>query len=232
MSELAASAGRADEDSVAEAVGIPLAVFTLPIGGRSWRIRAAQDHVSLMDAADRFFAFPFGLLLWESAPALAADLAEDKERIVGRSVLELGAGVGLPGIVARAAGAAAVRQTDHVSEALTLCRANAQANGVDGIELALANWDAWTDARTYDVIIGSDVVYERSAHASIAAILERNLAPGGRVLLADQGRQDTPRFVADLAAAGWQSDQRRRTVPALLPGGAEKVAIDIIELWR
>ncbi len=232
MSELATGGEQSTGDSVAEAVGIPLAVFTLPIAGRTWRVQAARDHDSLMAASDRFLAFPFGLLLWESAPALAADLAENAEIVTGKSLLELGAGVGLPGIVARAHGAAAVRQTDHISEALTLCRANAETNGVDGIELALANWDAWTDARSYDVIIGSDVIYERSAHAPLAAILECNLAPGGRVLLADQGRMDTPKFLDDLAAAGWKSQQRRRTIPALMRGGADTVDIDIIELWR
>ena len=216
---------------IAAAVGIPLQVFDFTIGGRSWHIQAARDHDSLMAASDRFFTFPFGLILWESAPALAAELGEEPERVAGRSVLELGAGVGLPGIVAQGAGAM-VRQTDHISEALDLCRANAEANGVDGIELALANWDAWTDDGRYDVIIGSDVVYERSAHAPLAAILERNLALGGRAIFTDQGRIDTPRFVADLTAAGWQSTQRRRLEPALMLGGADTVWIDVIELWR
>jgi predicted nicotinamide N-methyase len=211
---------------------VPLAEFTFRIAGRSWRILAARDHAALMAAADRFVAFPFGLLLWESAQALAEALADDKESVAGRSVLELGAGVGLPGIIARALGASAVRQTDHISEALALCRANAEKNGIDGIELALANWDAWTDAGSYDLIIGSDVVYERAAHAPLAAILDRNLAAGGRVLLADPGRQDTPLFLADLAAAGWKSARHRRTLAALLQGGAETVDIDIIELWK
>ncbi len=212
--------------------GVPLAEFKLALGGRKWRILAARDQDSLMAAADRFVAFPFGLLLWESALALSDALIEDKTTIAGRSVLELGAGVGLPGIIARALGAAAVRQTDHISQALALCRANAEANGIEGIEVGLANWDAWTDARSYDLIIGSDVVYERSAHAPLAAILDRNLAAGGRALLADPGRQDTPLFLADLAAAGWKSAQRRRSVGTLLPGGAESVDIDIIELWK
>lgn len=217
---------------VEAAVGVPLAKFEFTLAGRTWRIHAARDHASLMAAADGLVTFPFGLLLWESARALAEVLAENREMVAGRTVLELGAGVGMPGIIARALGAAAVRQTDHSSESLALCRANAEENGVEGIEVALANWDAWTDARTYDLIIASDVIYERAAHAPLAAILDRNLASGGRALLADPGRQDTPLFLADLAAAGWKSAQRRRTVPSVLPGGTETVAIDIIELWR
>jgi predicted nicotinamide N-methyase len=233
MSEKRRHGWQVANDAAEEAAGVPLATFQFSFAGRDWSIRAARDHESLMAAAERFVAFPFGLLLWESAQALAEVLADYRDLIVGRSVLELGAGVGFPGIVAGALGAASVRQTDHVFEALALCVANAKANGIEGIEVALANWDAWTDAGTYDLIIGSDVVYERSAHAALVAILDRNLAGGGRVLLADPGRQDTPLFLRDLADAGWQSQRRRRcTVPSMLPGGPDTVDVDIIELWR
>jgi methyltransferase-like protein 23 len=224
-----------DGDTLATAleksVGVPLAEFTFTIAGRDWRIQAARDHASLMGAVETYAAFPFGLLVWESAEALAAELAARPELAAGKSVLELGAGVGFPGIVARAVGAS-VRQTDNLAQALTLCRVNAEQNGVEGIELALANWDAWTETRTYDVIIGSDVIYERTAHAPLMAIVGRNLAPGGRVLIADPGRQDTPLFLAELAAAGWKSARHKRMVPSMMPGGADTVDVDIIELWR
>lgn len=235
--------GRATQDMTREdgsavvsdaeaSVGIPLAEFPLTLAGRSWGIVAARDHASLMAVIDNFVAFPFGLLLWESAVALADALAEQREKVAGKSVLELGAGVGLPGIVARYLGAAPVRQTDHITETLSLCRLNAERNGVSGIDLALANWDAWTDTETYDLIIASDVIYERAAHAALTAILDRNLKPGGRALFADPGRQDTPLFLGALAAAGWKSSRQQHTVEAMLPGGADEVGIDIIELWR
>lgn len=227
---------QADQVGVAtdleRSVGVPLAEFNFTIAGRTWRIEAARDHASLLSAVETYAAFPFGLLVWESAQALAEALAAEPDLVAGKTVLELGTGVGLPGIVARSLGAAAVRQTDNVAQALTLCRVNAQTNGVEGIELALANWDAWTDTRTYDVIIGSDVLYERTAHAPLAAILGRNLSPGGRVLIADPGRQDTPLFLRELESAGWKSTRRRREVPSMMPGGADMVDVDIIELWR
>lgn len=232
MSETTPESHGAAAGAAEVAFGVPLADFTFRIAGRTWTIRAARDQDALMVAADRFVAFPFGLLIWESAQALAEALAEDKGGVAGRSVLELGAGVGFPGIMARDLGAASVRQTDHISEALDLCRVNAAVNRVEGIELALANWDAWTDARRYDLIIGSDVIYERQAHAPLIAILDRNLAPGGRALIADPRRQDTPLFLADLATAGWKSARQSRKIKAMMQGGTDVVDIDIIELWR
>jgi predicted nicotinamide N-methyase len=219
-------------NALEHAIGIPLAEFAFDIEGRTWRIQAARDHASLMGAAETFAAFPFGLLVWESAQALAETLANDPGLVAGKRILEVGAGVGFPGIVARSLGAAAVRQTDNLTQALTLCEVNAAENGIDGIELAIANWDAWTDDRTYDLIMGSDVIYERTAHAPLAAILDRNLAPGGRALIADPGRQDTPLFLSELAAAGWKSARRQRSVDSMMPGGADMVDVDIIELWR
>lgn len=212
--------------------GVPLKVFSFEIGDRTWNVHAAEDHASLLAVADNFVAFPFGLLLWESACALARALTEDQAGFAGKSVLELGAGVGLPGVVARHLGAEPVRQTDHITEALELCRLNAAANGVSGIELALANWDAWNDSRSYDLIIGSDVIYERQAHAALAAILERNLAPGGRALFADPGRQDTPLFRQLMIERGWQLSSTAYPALSMFPSGPEVVTVDIIELRR
>jgi predicted nicotinamide N-methyase len=232
MGEVKQEDRRVAGSALEDAVGVPLAEFAFIIAGRTWRIQAAQDHASLMGAVETYAAFPFGLLVWESAQALAEALVEDPTIVAGKNILEVGAGVGFPGIVARSLGAAAVRQTDNLTQALTLCQVNAAQNGVDGIELAVANWDAWTDDRKYDLIIGSDVIYERTAHAPLAAILARNLSPQGRAIIADPGRQDTPLFVKELAEAGWKSAQRQRTVDSMMPGGAETVDVDIIELWR
>lgn len=212
--------------------GVPLASFSFHLGGRDWSIRAARDHAALLDVLDRFAEFPFGLLLWESGPALAAALTERASLVAGKRVLELGCGVGFPGIVARWLGAASVHQTDHIAEALQLARLNAGANGVHGIAHTLADWSRWNDAARYDVIIASDVLYDRAAHTAFAAVVERNLARGGRVLLTDPRRQDTPLYLAEAAAAGWHVTSESRTVPALLPGGADTLTIDVIELKR
>lgn len=211
---------------------IALETFRFEIGGRAWAIRAARDHAALLDLADRFAGFPFGLLLWESAPVLAEALCRRASQLAGRRVLELGCGVGFPGIVAAWLGAARVLQTDHVAEALDLCRGNAAANGVERLAQLQADWAALPDDDPYDVVIASDVLYDRASHAAFAATLERCLTPDGRVLITDPARQDTPAFLGMMAKDGWGIAQERRTSPALLPGGADTVAVDVIELTR
>ncbi len=85
--------------------------YTLTAAGRSWLIDAVKDQDRLLAAADHFDNFPYGLLLWDGAVVLADALAEIGS-LEGRSVLELGAGVGLTGLAARHLKASVV-QMDH-----------------------------------------------------------------------------------------------------------------------
>ena len=61
-------------------------------------------------------------------------------------VLELGAGTGLPGIVAASLGARVV-QTDRHEVALSICKRNGERNrersAVGAIEYRIADWSTW-----------------------------------------------------------------------------------------
>ena len=82
---------------------------------------------------------PYGFLLWESSVALARWIAAKPELLRGKGVLELGAGVGLPGLVARSLGAS-VTQTDHLPQTLALSSLNGMHNGVDRVHRFAADW--------------------------------------------------------------------------------------------
>lgn len=172
------------------------------VAGRPWQIAAAQDQDALLEDVETLDRPPYGLLLWESAVGLARWLAADAPRLCNSRLLELGAGVGLPGLVARWLGAQ-VCQTDYEPRALELARYNARCNQIEGIELALADWRAWDRTHSYDFIVGADILYERACHPYVAAILERNLAAGGTVVIADPVRPQALDFVANLERGRW-----------------------------
>jgi predicted nicotinamide N-methyase len=120
----------------------------------------------------------------------------------GKSVLELGAGTGLPGIVAASLGAQVV-QTDRDELAMSVCQRNCERNGVEAIERRLADWTGWQDAGRYDWIIGSDILYGAELHPHLRRIFESNLAPGGRVLLSDPFRAVSLGLLETMEEAGW-----------------------------
>lgn len=177
----------------------------LELGGRAWTIL----HTGAVISHDEEVAFlrgegttrrPYGIVLWPAAIALAHEVAS--RPLAGRRVLELGAGTGLPGIVAASLGARVV-QTDRQQLVLHVCKQNAERNGTAAIEHRLADWTAWDDDARYDVILGSDVLYAAPLHPHLRHIFATNLAPGGTVLLSDPFRETSLRLLEAMEAEGW-----------------------------
>lgn len=180
--------------------------YRLRHGGLEWTVwhtgavltRAQESRV----IEPQEIRLPYGVSLWPSAIALAHEIAGRTEDIRGKTVLELGAGTGLPGIVASSLGGRVV-QTDRDELALLLCRRNAERNGVGAVEHRVADWAAWGDPGRYDWIIGSDILYGESLHAHLRRIFEVNLAPGGRILLADPHRAGSLAPLEAMERDGW-----------------------------
>lgn len=201
---------------VQTAVGeFPLRECRLAVGGREWTVLSTGAVVTGADEA-RYFAelagrLPYGVVLWPAAIALAHEIATRPAEFRGRSVLELGAGTGLPGVVAASLGAR-VRQTDRQDGAMAVGRLNAERNGVVAIEHELADWAAWDDSGRYDWVIGSDILYGEEFHPHLRHIFETNLADGGRVLVADPFRAPSLKLLEALEAAGWRVGFTKWTV--------------------
>ena len=195
---------------------LPLETTRLTIDNRTWQITCVRSRAGLAAAADHVEHALYGFLLWEAAVGLARHLTAQAKQLHGKQVLELGAGVGLPGLVARSLGAT-VRQTDYQADALLLAQWNAQQNGIDGIETFLADWRTWRHPPRYDLILGADILYDATLHFYLEAIFRKNLLPGGRLYLSDPGRPQALDFAVQLEAHGWRIDLQTITVAALQP---------------
>ena len=207
---------------------LPLEEYHLRLEGHAWRILHTGAILSHEDE-QRFLraeqARPYGVVLWPAAIALAHELAS--RPLEGLRLLELGAGTGLPGIVAASLGARVV-QTDRHEVALFVCKKNAERNAITTIEHRAADWTAWEDRELYDVILGSDVLYAESMHPHLRRIFEANLAPGGKVLLSNPFRKTSFTLLEAMAADGWNVTMNKWTVSVAPP----ERPVGVFELTR
>jgi len=156
----------------------------------------SHDEAQAIVAEPAYWSF-----CWASGQAIAAFLAEQPEWVRGKRVLDFGAGSGVAGIAAARAGAREVIACDLDPLALAACAANAELNGV-----TLTLTDDWRAHGDLDLILASDVLYDRDNLPLLGAFLQQ--AP--QVLLADSR-------VRNLAEPGYRllTQQEYRTLPDL-----------------
>ena len=165
---------------------------------------------------------PFWAFAWAGGQALARHVLDRPELVVGRRVLDLGAGGGIAAIAAAKAGAAAVRANDVDDFALAAIAMNAAANAVT---VAVLGGDILDGAADADVILAGDVFYERVLAERALAFLRRAQAAGAEVLIGDPNRTYLPTdaltpvasYQVAVPRALEDSDVKRTTVWALKP---------------
>jgi SAM-dependent methyltransferase len=122
--------------------------------------------------------------------------------------VEIGCGLGLPGLVAAGRGAR-VTFVDRVPAALAFVRASAAVNDLDAVRLVAADATGGALRARFDLVLAAELLYDRRAFHPLAAAVARLLAPGGRGLLTDARRTDTRDFYPALEAAGlrWRAEE-------------------------
>ncbi|XP_021168608.2 methyltransferase-like protein 23 isoform X2 [Fundulus heteroclitus] len=107
----------------------------------------------------------YGMYVWPSAVVLAQYVWFHREQLRGRAVLELGAGVSLPGVVAARCGADVILSDDANKPAcLENCRRSCAANGLQDVSVRGLSWGEVSPDLLLlprrDVVLGSDVFYD------------------------------------------------------------------------
>ncbi|XP_030496996.2 uncharacterized protein LOC115712777 isoform X2 [Cannabis sativa] len=97
----------------------------------------------------------YGQFVWPCSVVLAEYVWQQRFRFSGASVVELGAGTSLPGLVAAKVGAN-VTLTDH-------------ANGLEILGLTWGVWDASIFSLSPTIILGADVLYDTGAFDDLFA---------------------------------------------------------------
>ena len=165
---------------------------------------------------------PYGVMLWPASIALAHELIARGASLRGKRVLELGAGIGMPGLVAASFGAE-VLQIDRNEVALHVCAMNKERNHASNVEVREAEWETFHSEEKFDLILGADVLYVTTMHDRLRAICDAYLAPQGTALFSDPLREQSLPMLEAMEATGWRVSLAKWSVE--VEGGARTIAV-------
>ncbi len=161
------------------------------------RILQVTDLESLLQGKDPFkevAEFPFWVKLWEASMVLA-DVIAALPPGPDPTLLELGAGLAAPGLVAAAKGYK-VTLSDYDPKILNFQRVSAAASGLTGISHQILDWLAPPDLPRFQTIIGAEILFREEFFQPLLRVFAKLLAPEGVIYLAhDIRRKSLPKFL-------------------------------------
>jgi predicted nicotinamide N-methyase len=170
----------------------PILRETVIVEGRTYLIDHPGEADRLVDLPAVHDAFardeymPYWADLWPASRMLAKAILHEPWT-PATEALEVGCGLGLPGIVALSMGLK-VTFSDYDACALRFAADNARLNGYEDFRTLQLDWRAPADALRVPVILASDLVYELRSVGPLVALVKKVLLPGGLCLLTDQDR--------------------------------------------
>lgn len=178
------------------------------IGGHVYRLRVLSDNQQFADpdghsARIGISSAQWSLFgqVWPAGKLLAQ--AMHRFDIEGKRILELGCGIGLASLVLQRRGADVVASDAHPLAEGFLAY-NAALNGLPAVHYRQLRWDrALPTLGMFDVIIASDVLYERNHAELIGTVVARHALPDAEVLVTDPGRGNSARFSRLLESKGF-----------------------------
>jgi predicted nicotinamide N-methyase len=162
------------------------------VEGREFLISRPSESDRLLDlpavneAFQRDEYMPYWADLWPAARMLAKVILRESWSS-GEEALEIGCGLGLPGIVALASGLRVIF-SDYDPCALRFAADNARLNGFDDFRTLLLDWRHPPANLRVSLLLASDLVYEVRNVDPLVRFIKQVLAPGGLCLLTDQDR--------------------------------------------
>ncbi|MEL6472283.1 MAG: methyltransferase [Cyanobacteria bacterium J06623_4] len=194
---------------------------SVEIGDRTFRIAYPSDNDRILDhpstqsafAADEYL--PYWAEVWPASQMLACALVDpsilQRPLSPNHVALELGCGVGLPGIVALSLGMHVIF-TDYDATALDFASRNAIAHDLHNFETLALDWRVPPDLQV-PLILAADVIYEERNIPPLIAFIQSVLSPGGQCLLSDPDRSTRGGFCYALKQAALTYTRHPFTVP-------------------
>ena len=195
---------------------------TIDVSGFDIHVRSLRDKQQFADALGEAEAMGissaqwslFGVV-WDSGTVLANEMATFA--IEGKRILEVGCGMALTSLLLNARHAD-ITATDIHPEAGNFLIENVRLNNGVKIPFLRTSWESPNDGLgKFDVIVGSDVLYEREHIALLADFIERHAKQSCEVILVDPGRSNHAAFSKTMVTLGYLHSQHKPEESQFLP---------------
>ena len=158
-------------------------------------VKAIYTDLLAMDPAS---PFPYWAKVWPSAIALVKVLQKHPSLIRDKTVLELGAGIGLPSLL-MANEAKTIQVSDYDSEAVELFRKNIAHLQLHNVQALQMDWNDLPENIDPEVIILSDVNYDPTQFESLTKLIQKFIHQGCTIILSTPQRIIANPFVLALS---------------------------------
>ncbi|WP_163340173.1 methyltransferase [Desulfopila sp. IMCC35008] len=169
----------------------------LQLGDDTVRLLKVADLEQFLDGKDPFAnvsEFPFWIRLWDSAMVLSY-LLHSLPDAKGQRLLELGAGLGAPGLAAAVNGFD-VTLSDYEEIILNFEKVSAAASKLDNVQCTMLDWLDPPEMEQFDVLAGAEILFREEFFDPLLSVFRKYLKPGGIIYLAhDGGRKSLPKFL-------------------------------------
>jgi predicted nicotinamide N-methyase len=146
-----------------------------------------KKHYEKLYSLDSNTPFPFWGKIWPSAKALTIFLRNNPDLIKFKTVLEIGAGIGLPSF-SIADKASEIIITDHSMDAVDLIQKNIDHLELKNSKALYFDWNNFSKKIRADTILLSDINYDPSQIDQLASMLNHFLKNNSTIIIATPER--------------------------------------------
>lgn len=187
---------------------------TIEFGNTDIHIRTLRDKQQYSDddgAASKkgisSAMWPLFGVIWDSGEILARLMYDYEGK--GLRILEVGCGIALASLVLNHR-LMDVTATDYHPEVEGFLRKNVKLNDDKEIPFVCTGWgDGDSGLGEFDLVIGSDLLYEREHVELLSAFIEQHAKQTCEVILVDPGRGHHARFSKKMVSLGYLHSQEK-----------------------
>lgn len=185
-------------------------------------IAKGETHEDVQDER-----IPYWAELWPAAIGLSKYLIEYDIINDIKDVIEIGCGLGLPGIVAGKLGANVI-MTDYLEEALRFTKQNWCLNNNKEAGFEVMDWRQPKPELAADLVLASDICYEKRFFQYLPHAFKTLSKPGGSIIISDPSRDIAIEFFQNITKEGFKVNKISYDIQPLL--GGRTVTVNIYHL--